>query len=60
MKLLEGKKTYIGAIVAAWPAILVLYQTLVAGGDLTSKWGAISTFIGALIVIYGRYAVKSK
>ena len=57
--MLNGFKTYIGAAVAGIPALIILIQTLSVGGDITTKWGAISAFIGAIIAAYGRAVTQA-
>ena len=56
--MLAGYKTYIFVAIAAVPAITELIHTLAAGGDLTTKWGALTTFVAAVGAIWARSVAK--
>lgn len=56
--MLAGYKTYIFAVIGGVPALIDLIQVLTAGGDFTTKWGAITTFFAAIGVIWARSVAK--
>lgn len=56
--MLEGKKTYIGLIIAL-AGVLGVFK-YVSEGDLTITLNTLAEFVGILFAAYGRYKAKPK